>query len=189
MYRDGILMNFVRVTTALSLVCIFQNADAQGITVYKCPSSDPLKQSEFTDIAKPGCKKIELTGADNSTSSAVSIARGRDGHFRVWGLVQNVRVRFLIDTGASFVAVPDQVAIGAELPAGTMVVMATAGGDRRARKIENVMVSVASLPPVKVTVVSGLIAEKPDTALLGMSFLQNYDIRTTGDLMTLTYRK
>ena len=105
-------------------------------------------------------------------ASSDAIAKSADGHFWAVGRVNGGAVRFLVDTGATAVALTpaDAARLGLkpqDLHYSTNVV--TAGGKTRAAsvKIASMTVGGATLTNVDALV----IEEGLDTSLLGMSYL------------------
>lgn len=123
--------------------------------------------------------------AYTASSGELVIPRSRDGHFYVAGEVNHAPVRFLVDTGATSVAVTAQLAQAARLPAGQPIVLATAGGNTRGRLVRGVPIKVGPLVYNDTTVTVGLQAERSDAALLGQSFLRHFDVRISAGQMTL----
>jgi aspartyl protease family protein len=109
----------------------------------------------------------------NASSSSMTIARGANGHFSVEGTVDGRRMNFLVDTGASVIALRegDAARLGIH-PAEREYTarVSTANGVVRAAPIELNRVEIGSLT---VRNVAALVL--PDEALsenlLGMSFL------------------
>ena len=103
---------------------------------------------------------------------AATIRKAADGEYWANGVVNGAKVRFLVDTGASAVALtPDDARkLGfdmASLNYGYRVV--TAGGSTRAAAVKLASVTVAG---AKLSDVDALVIEKGlDTSLLGMSYL------------------
>lgn len=116
------------------------------------------------------------------------IPRERDGHFYVNGEVNHVPVRFLVDTGASAVSVSDAQAEQAQLPEGRPITLQTANGERPGRLVHGVPVKVGHLALNNVTVVSGLTGLPADQALLGQSFLRQFDVKLREKDMVLMPR-
>lgn len=104
--------------------------------------------------------------------AAASIAKGPDGHYWAEAEVNGSRVRFLVDTGASAVALTldDAKRLGfdtAKLDYAYKVV--TASGQTRAAAVKLGSVSIAG---AQVSDVDALVIEKGlETSLLGMTYL------------------
>ena len=122
------------------------------------------------------------------TSGELVIPRQRDGHFYVRGEINHQPVMFLVDTGASSVAITNQVARAANLPEGRRVTVNTAGGQRDARLVHGVPVKAGPLVHNDTTVTVGLDMGAPEGALLGQSFLRRFDVQISGDRMTIRPR-
>ena len=116
------------------------------------------------------------------------IPRVRDGHFRVAGEVNGEAVVFLVDTGASSVAVSEAFAQKAGLTGGFAITLQTANGAVPGRMLRNVPVRAGHLGSVPAVVAVGLVGLDEDKALLGQSFLSRFDIQIVQDEMRLTPR-
>lgn len=109
---------------------------------------------------------------DRAAPQAGAVLKASDGHYWANGQVDGEPVRFLVDTGATAVALTpaDAQRLGvdlAQLHYGYQVV--TAGGQTRAAAIKLRSVSVAG---ATLTDVDALVIEKGlDASLLGMSYL------------------
>jgi aspartyl protease family protein len=116
------------------------------------------------------------------------IPRQKDGHFYVEGEVNRQPVRFLVDTGASAVAITEATARAAGLPEGSRITVSTAGGAREARRVHGVPVKAGPLTHNDVTITVGLDMDAADDALLGQSFLRHFDVEIGADRMVLRPR-
>ncbi len=123
-----------------------------------------------------------------SGAGELVIPRSRDGHFYVPGEINHVRVNFMVDTGASSVAISAATARQAGLPEGTPITLRTANGEREGFMVQNVPVKAGHLTRNDVRVTTGLRMDEPDDALLGQSFLRHYDVRIDGNRMVLSAR-
>ncbi len=120
--------------------------------------------------------KAETQVANASTqapsASSAAIGKSTDGHFWARGTVNGASVRFLVDTGATAVALTpaDAERLGltpADLHYSYRVV--TAGGQARAASVKLASITVAG---ARLNDVDALVIEKGlDTSLLGMSYL------------------
>lgn len=131
---------------------------------------------------KPGQIKVMASGA-------LVIPQDRDGHFYADGTVGGKPVRFLVDTGASMVVVSEALARQAGLGDGKPVVFKTANGDMQGRYLRDVTVAVGPVEVTGVRVGVGLVGGEPEEALLGQSFLNQFDITLSGQQMTLQAKK
>ena len=113
------------------------------------------------------------------------IPRAPDGHFYVEGTVGGQPVRFLVDTGASMVAVSPRLAAAAGLQGGEAIVFKTANGDMPGRMYKDVPVTVGPIRVSAVRVGAGLVGGADNEALLGQAFLGRFDITLSDKQMVL----
>lgn len=116
------------------------------------------------------------------------IPMARDGHFYATGTVGGKPAQFLVDTGASMVTVSEAFAQQAGLPGGTPTVFRTANGDMQGRVLSGVPVAIGPAEVSGVRVAVGLVGGEPDEALLGQSFLNQFEITLADKQMTLRPR-
>lgn len=111
------------------------------------------------------------------------------GHFISEGSINGSTVRFLLDTGATSVAMNgrDAARIGIDYKRGKRELVATANGvvTVYAVKLDTVRIGAITLHNVDAVVHAG---EHPAIVLVGMSFLNQVDMKRDGALMTLTKR-
>lgn len=107
-----------------------------------------------------------------ATGAAASIAKAADGHFWAEADVDGRRVRFLVDTGASAVALTVEDARRLGLDPATLDYeygVQTASGQARAARVELDSISVAG---ARVDDVEAFVIESGlETSLLGMTYL------------------
>ncbi|TDB04211.1 retropepsin-like aspartic protease family protein [Halomonas marinisediminis] len=114
----------------------------------------------------------------------VVLERNRGGHFVATGRINGEPVEFLVDTGATYVALPRQMAERLGLEATGSAWFNTANGRVRGdlTLLDEVSLGGYVARDVRGSVSLGL---EGDTALLGMSFLDHFDIRIRGAQMVL----
>ena len=103
----------------------------------------------------------------------LSIAQGQGGHYRIAGSINGQPVQFLVDTGATSVAINEIQArrLGIDYRVdGRQIVVGTASGTAKAWRgnLNSVKVGAIDVLGVEAVVVEG---GSPTDALLGMSFL------------------
>lgn len=126
-------------------------------------------------------------GAASGSGSVTLKADGR-GHFVTSGQVNGGSVQFLVDTGATVVALPaaDAKRLGLEYIRGERGIVQTAGGPTPAYriKLDTVRVGDITVHGVDAVVLEGGLA----IALLGMSFLNRTEMKRDGETMVLIKR-
>ncbi len=123
-----------------------------------------------------------------SAAVAVIVADGR-GQFMANGAVNGHAVRFLVDTGASMVALPRSVALrsGVALDNAGSLLVSTANGHVRASRV---LLNSVRVGGVSTGLVEAIILDDAQLAmpLLGMSFLKRTNMKNEGDRLTLSQR-
>ena len=118
----------------------------------------------------------------------VVLAAGPGGHFIAEGLVNGTPVRFLVDTGATSIALPAREAarLGIDYRKAPHGVSNTANGPVT---VYRVSLATVRLGAIELHTVQAVVIENGlDTALLGMSFLNRVEMKREGSTMTLTRR-
>lgn len=121
------------------------------------------------------------TATGNSTQ--VEIPRSRDGHFYVAGTINGQALTFMVDTGASTVAISQAVAQRLGLPTGRSVNIGTAGGMTQGREVTGLTLRIGGITLNNVRVV--VLASMPGEALLGQNVLRHLEVIQTSDSMIL----
>ena len=114
----------------------------------------------------------------------IELVASPGGQFLVPGRIDGTDVEFLVDTGASHVAVPAAVAEEAGLQRGPETRVQTASGAARAYHTTIDRVTVGGI--VRRDVPGSIVPSMPgDHVLLGMTFLRGIELRQTGDRLIL----
>ncbi|MEM9623646.1 MAG: retropepsin-like aspartic protease [Pseudomonadota bacterium] len=123
------------------------------------------------------------------TANAVHINRDPLGQYRVRGTIDDHLVDFLVDTGASIVAISERqaTAMGLDFRAGEPGYVETAQGTAQAYflSLDKVTVGGISVHGVESAVIQGRF---PVDVLLGMSFLNHVQMQDNNGVLTLTAR-
>ncbi|NTV95061.1 MAG: TIGR02281 family clan AA aspartic protease [Thiobacillus sp.] len=137
----------------------------------------------FDGYLNPNARLADVTVADGE----VVLKRGPDGHFRAPGRIDGQPVEFLVDTGATVVAVPEGLARRLHLKPGLAQRVQTANGEAMAyaTRLDRVELAGAGADQVAADIVPGMAG---DEALLGMSFLTRFEIAMNGDEMRIRKR-
>ncbi|MCX7896725.1 MAG: TIGR02281 family clan AA aspartic protease [Rhodocyclaceae bacterium] len=123
-----------------------------------------------------------------ASKEALTLTADARGHFHVHGAVNGVSLRFLVDTGATMVALGmrDAQRAGIDPDKGEAGVSLTANGPVAVRKVR---LARLTLGGVTLYDVEAVIHEGDlPVSLLGMSALNRFEIRRDGDTMTLIRR-
>ncbi|WP_424483647.1 retropepsin-like aspartic protease family protein [Pseudomonas sp.] len=114
----------------------------------------------------------------------VQLASSRQGHYLASGKINGEEVTFLLDTGATQVAVPIEVAQRLGLQAGAPITISTANGRATAHRTR---LQRLQLGDIVLTEVDALIAPGMggDDVLLGMSALKQLEFTQRGGTLLL----
>lgn len=162
----------------------YECTDASGIASYsveRCPKGS--RQQKIADNTPPGT--VDLGQAANSAT--VSLLADGSGSFYTPGLINGVAMRFVVDTGATFVSLGarDANRAGIKFRQGRPGISWTANGQMRAWIVTLASVSIGG---VTLRDVDASVSESEHPALLGMSFLKRMTVVVDGPVMTLKTR-
>ena len=119
----------------------------------------------------------------------VTLAADPRGHFYIDGAVNRVPVRFMVDTGATMVSLPqgDADRLGIDYRSGQRGKTRTANG---LASVYLVKLDSIRIGNIELHNIDGLVVEGRglDQALLGMSFLNRVSMQRDGETMTLIQR-
>jgi aspartyl protease family protein len=141
-----------------------------------------------------GKRRVLLHGQTYSTSGgasdrqSVTLSADRAGHFVAEGQVNGGPVRFLVDTGATAIALPaaDAKRLGIDYRKGRPGMTQTAAG---AVPIYVVRLDTVRVGGIELQAVDAIVIEQGlGVALLGMTFLNRVEMKRDGHTMTLTRR-
>lgn len=123
-----------------------------------------------------------------SDRQSVTLAADSTGHFISEGSINGIPIRFIVDTGASSIALPGAEArrMGIDYRKGQRGVSQTANGPVQiyVLTLETVRLGSIELTGVEAIVIEGGL----NVALLGMSFLNRVEMKQEGRTMTLIRR-
>jgi len=114
----------------------------------------------------------------------VKLTSNRDGHFVMTGQINARPVQFMLDTGATNVAVPESIAQTLRLERGERVQVSTANGrtDAFRTTLQRLQIGDIVLNNVRALVVPGLDGEQ---VLLGMSAVKQLEFTQRGGTLLL----
>ncbi len=115
----------------------------------------------------------------------VTLKQDRQGHYFAKGKINNETVNFLLDTGATSVAIPESVAKRLQLPYGERQQYFTANGMAHGFRTRLKTISLGGIEKryIDAAITPGMTG---DHILLGMSFLKSLDIRQSGGVMEIS---
>ena len=148
------------------------------------PSSDRPEASERSSFFDRDGARTRETKVDLGTGT-ITLDRNFDGHFYADAQVNGMPVHFLIDTGATGIALTREDAQRAAVPlsGSSDVVGMGAGGELQG---EMVALDRVSLGPKEVRGVRAAVIHGGDQSLLGQSFLAEFSsVSIEGDTMVL----
>lgn len=123
-----------------------------------------------------------------SDRQQVTLSADAGGMFVSEGAINGTPVRFVVDTGASSIALPGREAqrLGLDYRKGHQVVMSTANGLVPAYRVT---LDRVRLGGIELNAVEGVVIEQGlSITLLGMTFLNRLEMKRDGQTMTLTRR-
>lgn len=123
-------------------------------------------------------------GVSEDGAYEVILERNRYGHYVADGAINGQPVTFMLDTGATMVALPAHLAAKLGIQRGRALQFQTANGVARgfAARLDEVALGPITLRDVDAGITQGL---RGDEVLLGMSFLKHIEFTQRGDTLTL----
>ncbi len=129
------------------------------------------------------------TGGSSGGGETVTLTADSQGHYLALGQINGGSVQFLVDTGATAIAIPSSLArrLGINYLGGQRGYTQTANGRAAAYRItlDTVKLGDITLHAVEAVVLEG---DGLKVALLGMSFLNRTEMKRDGQALTLTKR-
>ena len=120
----------------------------------------------------------------NGYQKEIVLQRNAYGHYVSNGSINSHQVVFLLDTGASDIAIPESVAKNIGLEKGRDIVIKTANGNTRAyrTRLESVAIGELRLYDLNATILTNISGGE---VLLGMNFLKHFEIIQKGNSLTI----
>jgi aspartyl protease family protein len=131
-------------------------------------------------LVKP---KVASVTVASEAGAEIIIPRSRNGHYYVAGTINGHPTTFMVDTGATTVAIDPRVARAAGVPKGYPSTFNTASGQAQGEVVTKQSVSVGGLrlDEVSIAVIDGV----GEYGLLGQNVLRHLDVIQSGDQMIL----
>lgn len=136
-----------------------------------------------------GGAQVNIGGApSDGGGSQIVLTAGSGGHFVTAGTINGKAVRFLVDTGATFISmgVNDAERLGVDYRRGQPGTTMTANGPMPAFRVSLASVRIGD---VQVYDVEALVGQAPmEQVLLGNSFLTRFQMKRENETLTLSKR-
>lgn len=159
-------------------------SDNQAIISTESEPTAPVATATPAQVSQ--APQPSWSGSSFQGGDGVSLQRAADGHFYADVLVNNANVRFMVDTGASGVALAQGDARSAGIafsPAEFQVVGQGASGDVRGQPVQ---LDRISLGGTEATDLPAVVLDGSPHSLLGQTFLRQFrTVTIEGDTMVL----
>lgn len=128
-------------------------------------------------------KPFEITTTNNLTK--IKIYPSYDNHYKIYGFLNNYKIDFLIDTGATNIAISNKLARKLGIKKLNTVSVRTASGETVGYRaiIDSIKIGPITFSNVSATIMPNM---DDDYALLGMNILKHFKIEKTKDYLILT---
>lgn len=157
-----------------------------GVTVIKADSKSAVLRVDGVEKTYSLSREYS-NGFAEPERQKLSIAKGLGGHYWIAGSVDGQPMQFLVDTGATSIALNDSQArrLGIDYRVvGRPLQISTASGNVRGWKVSLASVKIGTIEVLGVEAVV-LEGQSPAEALLGMSFLSRVGWRVEQDMLVL----
>lgn len=136
----------------------------------------------FLDRQRNPNERVQST--ENNGVREMSLQRNRQGHYVSSGMINGVKVNFLLDTGATDVSIPGPVASSLQLRRGPEIEAVTANGTIPVTMtvLQRVQIGNIVLHDVRASINAYMEGEE---ILLGMTFLKHLEFTQRGDQLIL----
>jgi aspartyl protease family protein len=148
-----------------------------------------VEQAGQRQTLRVGESPVSMGASEGASGgSRIVLTESSGGHFMTTGQVNGRAVQFMVDTGATFVAmsVADAERMGINYKSGQPVRMSTANGDSTGYHIK---LSTVRIGDVSVYEVDAVVSQQAmPFLLLGNSFLSHFQMKRENSMMTLDKR-
>lgn len=163
----------------------------QGVKIISTTSEQAvIEQGGKRHTLRVGDAPVNSGGSTASAGrgTRITITESGGGHFMTAGQINGKAVQFMVDTGATTVAmsVTDATRAGIDYKNGQLVGMSTANGVTQAYRVKLNSVRIGDVEVFDVDAV--VVPQAMPFLLLGNSFLSRFQMRRENNLMTLDKR-
>jgi clan AA aspartic protease (TIGR02281 family) len=143
------------------------------------PRPQPIPPPARKVAAVPTVKR------DLATPPQLVLRRHSSGHYIAAGRINNIEVTFLVDTGATVVALSNALARRLRLRLGTRRTVQTANGRTRGYEtvLDSVVLGALRMEQVRAVVLPDM--KSGERVLLGMSFLEGFEMTQRDGTLTI----
>lgn len=157
---------------------IYKCKNQQGILVYQnseCKQdAETVKSWEHKDKPAPVPVADDDKAKENKKDTQVlKLKQNANGHFTTDGSVDGKSLNFVVDTGASYVSLPESAAHEANIYCDTNVKMATANGNTDGCTVK---IKELKFGPYVIKEVAAVVVPNLGQPLMGMNVLQLFKI-------------
>lgn len=169
-----------------AIILAMPSAGAWAASVYKCKN----QQGELIYQESPCKKNVQAISnwgaAEMQQMDGVLVLKQRgNGHYFLEATVNDKVLTFLVDTGASGVALPKSFALSAKINCRNKIYMQTANGVAEAC---TTIIPKLTIGPFTLTDVPAVISENLSQPLLGMNVLQKFKVEQNNGEMRISTR-
>ena len=158
-----------------------------GVKLLSADSAQAVFDIEGKRVALRMGQSVSGGAPKTGARGSITLTADGAGHFVTDGSINGAPTRFLVDTGATTIALSSAEAqrMGIRYLKGQPTMVGTANGAARAfrLKLDSVKIGEITLYQVDANVVEG---SSPTIVLLGMSFLNRMQMKREGSTMVLT---
>lgn len=112
----------------------------------------------------------------------ITLKRNRAGHYVGTGLINGSKAVFLLDTGATYVAIPEHLARQLKLKKGRKISISTANGRSVGYQTS---INQLSIGQIHLYDIKAIITPNLEEILLGMSVLKQLEFTQRGNILTI----
>ena len=139
-----------------------------------------LFQEEIEQRYNPNQRVHSTQTADNQIE--ITLQRNRSGHYVSTGRINDQKVVFLLDTGATYVAIPEKLARQLKLKKGRVIPISTANGRSKGYQTN---IAKLSIGQIQLYDIKAIITPNLNEILLGMSVLKQLEFTQRGNQLTI----
>lgn len=162
-------------------------SSTEGVKLVSADSSQAVLEVEGKRKALGMGQAATVTGAAASAAGSVTMYSNAAGHFLTEGQINGATLTFLVDTGASAIALNsgDAKFAGIDYKKGERILMQTANGTVNSYRV---VLNTLRLGSVVLHQVDAVVTEggSPPVVLLGMTALNRMEMKHEGIALTLT---